>query len=267
MLRDNAFSPVEFLELAMASGKRERDLAILQSHIVSKIVSITTMYLSEANRGKWLGPLFDWAHDMLNMEGHNEEEQIIWLNLLMNCAESRPQLKYLEEILAGKKIINAITIDQDKRWAIVARLHAYDYPGSEAIIADEKKKDQSDLGIKGEFWKIFTEATDLSTDQLRYGMQGFQWSCQKEILGPYTKRYFSDIEKIFTARDVHYSAAFGMFLFPVWDHSRSLLEDVEKFLAEKKELPFLLRKELMTHADNLKRAIPIIEKQDVVRAG
>jgi aminopeptidase N len=98
-------------------------------------------------------------------------------------------------------------------------------------------------------------------------MQGFQWPCQKEILGPYTERYFSDIEKIYTVRDVHYSAAFGMFLFPVWDHSRSLLEDVEKFLAEKKELPFLLRKELMTHADNLKRAIPIIEKQDVVQAG
>ena len=64
---------------------------------------------------------------------------------------------------------------------------------------------------------------------------------------------------------MHYTSAFGHDLFPHWHQTREMLHTIEAFLDEKDkkgdELPALLRKQLIEQADDLKRILPILEKQ------
>ncbi|UZJ38778.1 hypothetical protein [Prosthecochloris sp. SCSIO W1103] len=55
------------------------------------------------------------------------------------------------------------------------------------------------------------------------------------------------------------------YYFPHWDQTPDMLEKIETFLDKKDsdggELPTLLRKLLIEQADDLKRILPILEKQ------
>jgi len=220
------------------------------------------------------------ARERLALPENSEEEQIIWFGLLHETALLPDELDYLHALITGTESIASLEIDQEKRWNIIARLMAFGHSEAEPLFSREKELDKSDLGQKKAFmveasrpqstaketcWKAFTEQSSHSTDYLRYGMKGFQWRTQKDLLAPYVDRFFEALEKVYTERDVHYSGAFGHALFPQWNQTLGMLEKIEKFLAEKgdngSELPALLRKLLIEQADDLKRILPILERQ------
>ena len=280
MVRDNAFAPTDFIEMGSELAVKEKDLSILNSHIIAKIKAIVSVYLTDDNRAIWMPRLNTMARERLALPENSEEEQIIWFGLLLSTALLSDELDYLHALVTGAESIASFEIDQEKRWNIIARLMAYGHPEAEHLFSKEKELDKNDLGQKKAFmveasrpqstaketcWKAFTEQSSHSTDYLRYGMKGFQWRTQKDLLTPYVDRFFEAVEKVYTKRDVHYTSAFGHDLFPHWHQTREMLHNIEAFLNEKgdrgSELPALLRKMLIEQADDLKRILPILEKQ------
>ncbi|ACF45703.1 aminopeptidase N [Prosthecochloris aestuarii DSM 271] len=280
MVRDNALAPTEFIRMGIELGLKEKDLSILNSHIIAKIKAIVSVYLTDDNRAIWMPRLNTMARERLAETENSEEQQIIWFGLLLETALLSDELDYLHALVTGAESIASLVIDQEKRWNIIARLMAYGHAEAETLFSNEKELDKSDLGLKKAFmvqasrpdsaeketcWQAFTEPSSRSTDFLRYGMNGFHWRTQKDILAPYVDRYFEAVEKVYTERDVHYTEAFGQLLFPHWDQTRKMLHTIEAFLDEKDkkgdEPPALLRKKLIEQADDLKRILPILEKQ------
>ncbi len=280
MVRDNAFAPTDFIEMGIELGMNEKDLSILNSHIIAKIKAIVSVYLTDDNRAIWMPRLNTMARERLARSGNSEQEQIIWFGLLLETALLHDELVYLHALVTGTESIASLEIDQEKRWNIIARLMAFGHSEAENLFRNEQELDKSDLGQKKAFmveasrpqsevketcWKAFTEQSSRSTDYLRYGMKGFHWRTQKELLAPYVDRFFEALEKVYTDRDVHYSGAFGHALFPQWNQTPGMLHKINTFLNEKgdngSELPALLRKMLIEQADDLKRILPILEKQ------
>jgi len=280
MVRDNAVGPTEFIEMGIELSLQEKDLSILNSHIIAKIKSIVSAYLSDENREIWMPRLNTMAREYLARPDNSEQQQIIWFGLLLTTALLPDELDYLHALISGNESIASLEIDQEKRWNIIARLMAYSHSKAENLFSNEKELDKSDLGLKKAFmvqasrpdsaeketcWQAFTDQSSRSTDFLRYGMKGFHWRTQKDVLAPYVDRFFEAVEKVYTERDVHYAGAFGHLLFPAWQQTRDMLNKIETFLNEKDkkgdELPALLRKQLIEQADDLKRILPILEKQ------
>ncbi len=280
MVRDNAFAPTEFIEMGIELGLKEKDLSILNSHIIAKVKAIVSTYLTDENREIWMPRLNAMARERLARPENSEEEQIIWFGLLLETAFLPNELDYLHTLVTGTESIASLDIDQEKRWNIIARLTACGHAEAKELFSNEKELDKSDLGLKKAFmveasrpdsteketcWQAFTEQSFRSTDFLRYGMKGFHWHIQKDLLAPYVDRFFEAVEKIYTERDVHYAGAFGHILFPQWHKTRDMLDTIEAFLDKKRtnggELPALLRKLLIEQADDLKRILPVLEKQ------
>ena len=264
------------IELAM----KEKDLSILNSHIIAKIKAIVSVYLTDDNRAIWMPKLNTMARERLAVTDNSEEKQIIWFGLLLETALLSDELDYLHGLVTGTESIASLEIDQEKRWNVIARLMACGHTEAETLFSNEKELDKSDLGLKKAFmvqasrpdsaekescWQTFTEESSRSTDFLRYGMKGFHWHMQKDLLTPFADRFFEAVEKIYTERDVHYAEAFGHYLFPHWHQTPDMLRKIETFLDKKDsdggELPALLRKLLIEQADDLKRILPIMEKQ------
>lgn len=285
MVRDNAFDPTRFIRMGIEFGMNEKDLSILNSHLIAKINAIVTLYLTDENREIWMPRLNTMARERLGRSGNSEQEQIIWFGLLLTTALLPDELDYLHALVDGTESIASLEIDQEKRWNIIARLIAFSHPGAENLFSNEKELDKSDLGLKKAFmveasrpdstvkeacWKAFTEQSSRSTDYLRYGMKGFHWKVQKDLLSPYVDRFFDALEKVYTERDVHYAGAFGHSLFPQWNQTPDMLHNIETFLNQKGSngsgLPALLRKMLIEQADDLKRILPILEKQQIANS-
>lgn len=277
MTRDAEISPKDFLELVFQQGIYEEDLSVLSSHILTKASSITSNYLKKENKEEWSAKLNERAKKELENPSATEEEKIIWYRILESTSRTPNQLSYLKDLLDGKIIISGIKIDQERRWSILTRLSAFGDKNALDLIAKEEKADTSDLGAKKAYgarvaypdpksksaaWKEFTDPnTKYSTDMLRYGMRGFYWDHQEDILKDYENLYFESVIGIYKDRDSHFSSAFGNLLFPSLEPNQALVDKTNRFLKEQKEIPALLKKDLKQHRDDLERTVKILAKQ------
>ncbi|RHX80645.1 aminopeptidase N [Leptospira yasudae] len=277
MTRDAEISPKDFLELVFAQGIYEEDIAVRSSHILTKASSIAASYLKKEHREEWSTKLNELAKRGLHDSSTKEEEKIVWYRMLEGTSRTPGQLSYLKDLLDGTIVIPGIKIDQERRWSILTRLSAFGNKDAFDLIAQEEKADTSDLGAKkaygarvaypdakskAEAWKEFTNAkTKLSTDTLRYGMRGFYWDHQEDMLKQYEDLYFAAVIGIYKDRDSHFSSAFGNILFPGVEPNQALVDKTNRFLKEQKEIPALLKKDLKQHRDDLERTVKILSRQ------
>ncbi|EPG66615.1 aminopeptidase N [Leptospira wolffii] len=276
MVRDAELSPREFLELALDQGLKEPDLSVRNSHILTKALTVIDHYIPEKEKRKWSDRLNAIAKEKSVKAENPEQEQILWFRILENTSKSPEQLSYLKELLDGKKSIPGISMDQERRWVILSRLSAYGDPESKTRIDGEEQKDGTDLGAKKAFlarvsfpdpenkkssWERFLKpAEGESTDFLRYGMRGFQWDHQKELLLSFTDFYFESVIGVYEKRDPHFASAFGHLMFPSFEPDPKLLQRTQEFLDKHPNLPELLRKDLLQQRDDIARTLRVLEK-------
>ncbi|TGK05140.1 aminopeptidase N [Leptospira langatensis] len=276
MVRDAELSPREFLELALDQGLKEPDLSVRNSHILTKALTVIDNYIPESEKRNWSDRMNAIAKEKSLLANNPEQEQILWFRILENTSKSEAQLTYLKELLDEKKAIPGIPIDQERRWTILARLSAYGDTESDARIEKEIAKDNTDLGAKKAFlarvsfpdakrkkdvWDRFLHPQkEDSTDFLRYGMRGFQWGHQKQLLLPYVDLFFDSVISVYESRDPHFSSAFGHMMFPSYEPDTKLYNRTREFLDQKKTLPELLRKDLQQQRDDIARTLRVLEK-------
>ena len=276
MVRDNALSPIWFLKLVDKYSGIENDPNVLQGQMLQKVIGIKNIYLTEKNRIFWSDHLSNLAIENLK-KGKNNQFQIAWFDLLYEAAESSQHISELKNILDGKVKYDNLIVDQGKRWQIVSKLCAYNYVDSSKIINTEIKNDPGDLGKKRAFtakvsvpdldqkskwWDTFvSEKQSESSAYLRYGMEGFFWHSQKNILEPYVDKFFNNLKNIYETKDMHYSSYYTNFLFPMSMDVEKTLKQTEYFISENNDLPKLCQKSLKEMCDHLRRRQPILKEQ------
>lgn len=273
MLRDAQLSPMLFMQIAYELAETERNLSILSSQILLKMQIILTHYLSDAKRAHWMSQLFLHAMNRLRVYDNGKEEQMLWFRILLAGSDGDDDFDVLADLLDAKLSFPDLDIDQDKRWDIIIRMFAYDYAGARDRLNKEQERDKSDLGrkryyqglaaensesAKEELWNRVLDQGDLSTDYLRYGMEGFHWHIQKENLQKYADKFLEDMDDVYAKDDFHLFNAYNRYLFPYWETSEAFLKKIDQKLAADNLAP-LVRKELREHRDNLQRKMRILK--------
>ena len=85
-----------------------------------------------------------WA-GVLSTRG-DRDRGLSWLSTYVSVAGSQPALARLRGILGGSVDAGGVEIDQELRWSVLEALDRNDVPGTDALVAKELERDNSESG-------------------------------------------------------------------------------------------------------------------------
>jgi aminopeptidase N len=85
-----------------------------------------------------------WAGTLANAAQRDRVRS--WFSTWMEAAHTPAGIARLREVLDGKTAVPGMELDQETRWGLIFELNRYDAPGSEALIAAELARDNSEDG-------------------------------------------------------------------------------------------------------------------------
>ncbi len=268
MVRDQQLKSAEYLELAAGKVTAESDHRLIES-ILATVQATVARYLPDEQRepAAHRGSYFAW--EALNAAPHGDL-QIIWARALIALAINRDDIERCGRLADGELAVEGLTVDQNMRWEIAARYVAHGLEGAAERLAAERERDPSDRGqraalraevavpdaeVKAKAWQRFEGEDYGSLHLTAAAMGGFHWWVQRELLAPYTERFFERLPEIFEQRDNEFARSYFGALFPGYCVDRELLERGERLLAELGDRLPLLTRSLREANDDLLRAI------------
>jgi aminopeptidase N len=166
--------------------------------------------------------------------------------------------------------VEGFTVDQDMRWSIAIKHVAYGVPGAPGRVEAEFARDPSDRGVRAKLraetavpdpeakaaaWEKISGSGYGSLYLTGAAMSGFNWTHQRELLGPFVDRFFDEVTGVFRDRDNEFASDFYRFMAPSYRVERENLERGERLVAAAgSDLPVLVRTAREAN-DDLARAI------------
>jgi aminopeptidase N len=148
-VRDGKLPLNDFLNTALNNVPQEKDYTLL-GDVLGKVVAskhyLDLMDPAGAYAQAATRQLEDMTWTGTQASKGDDNFQRRWFGAYISVASSRPALDRLAALLAGKETVDGLTINQDLRWSILARLNRYDYPGVAALTTAEQARDKSDSG-------------------------------------------------------------------------------------------------------------------------
>ncbi|QJE03578.1 aminopeptidase N [Massilia forsythiae] len=148
-VRDGKLPLNDFIATALDNAPGEKDYTLL-GDVLGKVVAskhyLDLMRLDGPYSAQATRDLENMAWQGAVASKGDDNFQRRWFGTYVAVASSRPALDRLAALLNGKGTIDGLTVNQDLRWAIVARLNRFDYPGAAALLDAEQARDKSDSG-------------------------------------------------------------------------------------------------------------------------
>lgn len=273
MVRDAELNPKDFLSLIFENAENEKNLFSLERMFL-RARSALTIYMHDKNFPFYADKFFDLSLKMLNLP-IDKELKNAWFSMLLYSSAGVSKTKYnkLVEILDGKIEFDNFEFDQDKRWAVIARLQALNHEMADNFLEKEKLIDKSDRGEKmaataeasnmknkKKYWEMLVSGEGKSSDFLKEVMVGFFWRNQKEQLREYITIFFETIKDVFAKKDKYYAKSFFQTLFPLIYPEKKVLEMAKSFLNKNTDAHKILKKDMQEGIDDLERALKILNK-------
>ncbi|MBI4375318.1 MAG: aminopeptidase N [Elusimicrobia bacterium] len=148
MVRDARFAAWRFERLALQELERETDFKVLSAlaqfiHGRSGSSPSLLRYLGRPSPG------FDKAFwRRLDKEKPGTDAQKLFFDSFVNVASTGRSMRRLEALLDGRLKLPGMDIDQDRRWAIIAKLNAAGREGAWDRAQQEARRDPSERGVK-----------------------------------------------------------------------------------------------------------------------
>jgi aminopeptidase N len=231
---DAKLSPATFVDFALKNLDGEKDLSVIRS--ISGQLSGALGYLTTATRLgiKDFNDKRDQVNDFYFKQLENAEAgsdlQKLWYGRFVSTTRTPAQLAKLVAILDGKLVFEGLQIDQDKRWRIVRTLNHREVGNYKERLAEEIKRDNSDIGaknailaevlrpdpaVKAKWFDIIINNPDnLKLATLRYAMFGMFPRDQKALEAPYKDRILAHIESLNTQGNLKLLGAFAGSMLP-----------------------------------------------------
>jgi aminopeptidase N len=237
MLFDAKLPAGDYIEIALKQAGSETDTQVLE-RIVGNLVS------PSASRNTALRFLTGGARDeaQLRMERFFREKlqaapassdlQLTWLGAYLSAAKSEKAVEFLSGLLKGTQKLPGLRIDQERRWEIIGTLARLGAPYSQDLIAEEKKKDATEMGMREAIsaevslpsadikrrWlaKILrTDVSDnLTTAKLRDAMRSFWLFGQENLLPEAADAFFRELPRIAAGDDEEHFKSFARRMLP-----------------------------------------------------
>jgi aminopeptidase N len=148
-VRDGKLPLNDFIATALNNAPGEKDYTLL-GDVLGKVRAsrhyLDIMRLDGAYTAQATRQLEEMAWNGTLASKGDDNFQRRWFGTYLGMASSRAALDRLAGLLDDKTRVEGLAINQDLRWAIIARLNRYDYPGAAALVEAEQARDKSDSG-------------------------------------------------------------------------------------------------------------------------
>ncbi|MFE3600317.1 aminopeptidase N [Streptomyces sp. NPDC059142] len=268
LTRDALMPARDFIGLVFRHAGRESDIGVLQMlHAWAR--SALTHYAAPAWRAEGALLLAQGALRELRTAEPGSQHQLTWARFFASVAETEADLQLLRGLLEGTAKIDGLTVDQELRWAFLEPLAAHGEADEAAIDAELARDDTASgkrhqvrclaarpsAAVKAQAWAQVVEGDSLSNALVEATIAGFARPGQRELLAPYTGKYFEAIERVWTERSIQIGMYVVRGLFPGLQDDRTTLEATESWLAAHRNTAPALRRLVMEAADDLARSL------------
>nr|WP_202501890.1 aminopeptidase N [Streptomyces sp. SID5785] len=243
MTRDAELSTSAYLDLVLSGIAKESDIGVVQS-LHRQVKLAIDLYADPARRDALLTRWTEAALTHLRTSEAGGDHQLAWARAFAATARTPEQLDLLEALLEGSQTIEGLAVDTELRWAFVERLAAvgrYD----EAEIAAEYERDRTAAGerhaataraarptpeAKEAAWASVVESDQLPNAVQEAVIGGFVQSDQRELLAPYTERYFSALGEVWGSRSHEMAQQIAIGLYPSLQVSEETLAATDAWM-------------------------------------
>ncbi|MGX9889036.1 aminopeptidase N [Streptomyces sp. NPDC002276] len=271
MTRDALLLAPDFIDLVMQFGRRETDIGVLQmlhAWANSALVNYSPPWWREIGAEM----LTHIAERDLRGAEPGSEQQLAWARFYASVASAPEELALLRGLLDGTEKIEGLVVDQELRWAFLEPLTAHGV-ADESVVAAELARDDTASGkrhqvrclaarpsaaVKAQAWAQVVESDALSNAFVEATIAGFAQPSQRELLAPYTEKYFAAIERVWAERSIQIGmdVVRGLFpAFPTPEDGRATLAATDAWLASHEGAAPALRRLVLESRDDLARAL------------
>ncbi|MBO1419677.1 aminopeptidase N [Streptomyces sp. FH025] len=267
MTRDGELAARDYLALALSGIGRETDIGVVQS-VQRQVKLALDAYAdpdwSEQGLARWAAA----AEEHLRAAEPGSDHQLAWARTLASVARTDGQLGLLAGLLDGSVEVKGLAVDTELRWTLLARLAATGR-ADEAEIAAELERDNTAAGqehaascraarptaeAKAESWAAVVESDKLTNYVQEAVIAGFQQTDQRELLAPYTEKYFAAVKGIWETRSHEISQQIIVGLYPSIQVSEATLEATDAWLDSAEPAP-ALRRQVVEARAGIERAL------------
>ncbi|MEV6024392.1 aminopeptidase N [Streptomyces sp. NPDC052036] len=261
MTRDAELAARDYLSLVLSGIAKESDIGVVQS-LHRQVKLAIDLYADPSAREALLTRWTEATLAHLQAAEPGSDHQLAWARAFAATARTPEQLDLLEALLDGSQTIEGLVVDTELRWAFVERLAAvgrFDEPE----IAGELARDKTAAGerhaataraarptaeAKAEAWASVVESDKLPNAVQEAVIGGFVQTDQRELLAPYTDRYFEVVRDIWDSRSHEMAQQIVVGLYPTVQVSEETLAKTDAWLAAAEPPPALRRLSMESRA-------------------
>ncbi|MGW5047634.1 aminopeptidase N [Streptomyces griseoluteus] len=254
MTRDGELATRDYLSLVLSGIGKESDIGVVQSlHRQAKLA--IDLYADPAARETLLTRWTEATLAHLRTAEPGSDHQLAWARAFAATARTPEQLDLLEALLDGSQTVEGLAVDTELRWAFVERLAAVGR-FDEAEIAAEYERDRTAAGerhaataraarptaeAKAEAWASVVDSDKLPNAVQEAVIIGFVQTDQRELLAPYTDRYFDSVKSAWDSRSHEMAQQIAVGLYPSVQVSEETLRKTDAWLTSVDPTPALRR--------------------------
>ncbi|GHC42906.1 aminopeptidase N [Streptomyces flavofungini] len=243
MTRDAELSTRDYLSLILSGIGKESDIGVVQS-LHRQVKLALDLYAAPAGREAALTRWTEATLEHLRAARPGGDHQLAWARAFAATARTESDLALLEGLLDGSETIEGLAVDTELRWAFVARLAATGRL-DEGGIAAEFERDKTAAGerhaaaaraarptaaAKAEAWASVVESDKLPNAVQEAVISGFVQTEQRELLAPYTAKYFDAVKAVWESRSHEMAQQVVVGLYPAVQVSQATLDATDTWL-------------------------------------
>ncbi|MER5545625.1 aminopeptidase N [Streptomyces sp. CG4] len=243
MTRDAELPARDYLSLVLSGIGKESDIGVVQS-LHRQVKLAIDLYADPAARESLLTRWTDATLAHLRTAEPGGDHQLAWARAFAATARTPEQLDLLEGLLEGTHTIEGLAVDTELRWAFVERLAAVGR-FDEAEISAEYERDKTAAGerhaataraarptqeAKAEAWSSVVESDKLPNAVQEAVIGGFVQTDQRELLAPYTDKYFEAVKGVWDSRSHEIAQQIAIGLYPAVQVSEETLTKTDTWL-------------------------------------
>ncbi|MET8012659.1 aminopeptidase N [Streptomyces sp. NPDC005271] len=254
MVRDGELPTRDYLALVLSGIAKESDIGVVQS-LHRQVKLALDLYAAPDWRETGLAKWTEAALDHLRAAAPGSDHQLAWARAFVATARTDDQLALVSGLLDGTETIDGLAIDTELRWALLERLAATGR-ADEGAIAAELERDKTSAGerhaataraarptgqAKAEAWASVVEDDKLPNAVQEAVIAGFVQTDQRELLAPYTEKYFAAVKDVWESRSHEMAQQIVVGLYPSLQVSQDTLDATDAWLASAEPPPALRR--------------------------
>ncbi|MET9860210.1 aminopeptidase N [Streptomyces smyrnaeus] len=244
MTRDAELPARSYLDLVLSGIGKESDIGVVQS-LQRQVKLALDLYAAPDWRETGLTRWAEAALEQLRAAAPGSDHQLAWARAFAAAARTDAQLDLVSGLLDGSQTLEGLTVDTELRWAFLGRLAATGR-ADEARIGAELERDATSAGerhaaaaraarptpeAKAEAWRAVVESDALPNAVQEAVISGFVQTDQRDLLAPYTERYFAAVKDVWEQRSHEMAQQVAIGLYPALQVRPETLEATDAWLA------------------------------------